>query len=482
MKKTICLLIAATLLIPVIVGCKKGGENKPSSSATAGTKDGYYPNVPDVNYNGATFIVMGKSADSNWGEIGLFSDGTDGTVLNDAVYNRNSKVEEDCNIKIVPYEVFDSNANNGEFYNQILSNSLSGDYIADICCIPIVDACNLVTKNPFVDLKTVPYVDLGAEWWQQKINKSVSLLNRQYFAFNDMMLNDKRDTYLIYFNKTTFSDNNLDYPYQYVMDGTWTNDKMLELIREYGGADLNANGVADLGDNIAYIYLLNDTFFVGAGITGAALDNDGYPYMLDCTEKTVNVYDKIVELFNISPFATYGFGTTEDANGCFDNGGLFLNFHMYHMMEIAQTYQSDVGIVPCPKYSEDQKEYYSRAGFNGATAITILTSTQNLERAGIVLEIFSAESKNIITPAFYKKLFTDRYTNDEESKEMLDIVIKSEIIDLDQVFKWGELLVFASAAAARGGSAARVYDRLLPGAKARLEKTVDEYSALESAG
>lgn len=99
-----------------------------------------------------------------------------------------------------------------------------------------------------------------------------------------------------------------------------------------------------------------------------------------------------------------------------------------------------------------------------------------------MLEIFAAESKNYISPAFYKKLFTDRYTNDEESKEMLDIVIKSEIIDLDQVFKWGELLVAASAAAARGGSAARVYDRLLPGAKARLEKTVDEYSALESAG
>ncbi len=469
-------------LVPVIAGCGKGGGTGTGTTAPGESRDGFYPNVPNVDYKGATFRLMGRSEDSNWGELGLFSDGSDSTVLNDAVYDRNCRVEYDCNIKIEQVRVDDTLASGGAFYDILLANTLASDYIADICCAGLIDACSLVTKNLFYDLKTVPYIDLEAEWWQQKINRSVSILNRQYFGFNDMMLNDKRDTYLIYFNKNTFSDNGLDYPYRYVYDGTWTNDKMLDIVRTYGGADVNSNGICDPEDKIGYTYLLNDTFFVGAGITGAALDENGYPYMLGCSEKTVTVYDRINELINISPYATYNFGDLETARTCFDDGGLFMNFHMFHMMEVASTYQSDVGIVPCPKYSEDQTEYYSRAGYNGATAVTILSSVPDPERAGIVLEIFAAESKNYISPAFYKKLFTDRYTNDEESKEMLDIVIKSEIIDLDQVFKWGELLVAASAAAARGGSAARVYDRLLPGAKARLEKTVDEYSALESAG
>lgn len=469
-------------LVPVIAGCGKGGGTGTGTTAPGESRDGFYPNVPNVDYKGATFRLMGRSEDANWGELGLFSDGSDSTVLNDAVYDRNCRVEYDCNIKIEQVRVDDALASGGAFYDILLANTLASDYIADICCAGLIDACSLVTKNLFYDLKTVPYIDLEAEWWQQKINRSVSILNRQYFGFNDMMLNDKRDTYLIYFNKNTFSDNGLDYPYRYVYDGTWTNDKMLDIVRTYGGADVNSNGICDPEDKIGYTYLLNDTFFVGAGITGAALDENGYPYMLGCSEKTVTVYDRINELINISPYATYNFGDLETARTCFDDGGLFMNFHMFHMMEVASTYQSDVGIVPCPKYSEEQTEYYSRAGYNGATAVTILSSVPDPERAGIVLEIFAAESKNYISPAFYKKLFTDRYTNDEESKEMLDIVIKSEIIDLDQVFKWGELLVAASAAAARGGSAARVYDRLLPGAKARLEKTIDEYSALESAG
>ena len=144
--------------------------------------------------------------------------------------------------------------------------------------------------------------------------------------------------------------------------------------------------------------------------------------------------------------------------------------------DVAASYESDVGIVPCPKYDENQTEYYSRAGFNGATCITILTSTPDLDRAGMLLEVFSAESKNYISPAFYEKLFTDRYTNDDESKEMLSIVIESEIIDLDQVFKWGDLIVAASSAASRGtGNPSTLYKRLMTMAQTKLESTIDTY-------
>lgn len=125
--------------------------------------------------------------------------------------------------------------------------------------------------------------------------------------------------------------------------------------------------------------------------------------MLGCSEKTVTVYDKINELINISPYATYNFGDLETARTCFDDGGLFMNFHMFHMMEVASTYQSDVGIVPCPKYSEEQTEYYSRAGYNGATAVTILSSVPDPERAGIVLEIFARGTNELYLPCILQK-------------------------------------------------------------------------------
>ena len=181
-------------LVPVIAGCGKGGGTGTGTTAPGESRDGFYPNVPNVDYKGATFRLMGRSEDANWGELGLFSDGSDSTVLNDAVYDRNCRVEYDCNIKIEQVRVDDALASGGAFYDILLANTLASDYIADICCAGLIDACSLVTKNLFYDLKTVPYIDLEAEWWQQKINRSVSILNRQYFGFNDMMLNDKRDT------------------------------------------------------------------------------------------------------------------------------------------------------------------------------------------------------------------------------------------------------------------------------------------------
>ena len=479
MKKMISLLLALFCLMAVLACCTKPGDSDDGTNGgTAGTQadDGrYHANVPDKTFDGQTFIIMGRARDASWGEMGLFSDGADGTVLNDAVYDRNMKVVDDYGIDLQFTEVSDSATSNGVFYNMLVTNAMTGDHIADICAAGLIDACSLIAQNMFVDLETLPYVDLTAPWWQQKLNESVKLLNRQYFGFNDMMLNDKCDTYLIYFNKTNFDDNDLEYPYQMVKDGTWTNDKMLEYVRNYG-ADLNGNGFCDPEDKIGYAYLLNDTFYVGAGITGAALDGEGYPYLVEHTEKHADIFDDIKTLVTGSTFNAHAFGDLDTARAIFDDDGLFLNFHMLHMMDIAANYESNVGIVPCPKYDENQTEYYSRAGYNGATCITVLSSTPDLERAGILLEVFSAESKNYISPAFYEKLFTDRYTNDDESKEMLSIVIESEIIDLDQVFKWGELLVATSSAAARGtGNSATLYGRLSQMAQSKLDQTIDSY-------
>lgn len=479
MKKIISLLLALVCLMAVLACCTKPGDNGDGTNdGTGGTQvdDGrYHANVPDKSFDGQTFIIMGRARDASWGEMGLFSDGADGTVLNDAVYDRNMKVVDDYGIDLQFTEVSDSATSNGVFYNMLVTNAMTGDHIADICAAGLIDACALIPQNIFIDLETMPYVDMTQPWWQQKINESIRILNKQYFAINDMMLNDKCDTYLLYFNKTNFVDNNLEFPYQMVKDGTWTNDKLLEYVTSYG-ADLNGNGFADADDKIGYTWLFNDTFFVGAGITGAALDEDGYPYLVDYSEKHDAVYNSVKKLITGSTYNSLSFNSTALAQQIFDDDGLFLNFHMLHMMDVAANYESDVGIVPCPKYDEAQTEYYSRAGFNGATCITVLTSTPDLERAGILLEVFSAESKNYISPAFYEKLFTDRYTNDDESKEMLSIVIESEIIDLDQVFKWGDLIVAASSAASRGtGNPSTLYKRLMTMAQTKLESTIDTY-------
>ena len=134
MKKTICLLIAALFLISAFVGCKKSGSNPSGTSGAKVSRDGYYPDIPEVNYNGATFLLMGRSEDSNWGELGLFSDGSDSTVLNDAVYDRNCRVEYDCNINIEQVRVDDALACGGAFYDILLANNRKDKVCFRVIC------------------------------------------------------------------------------------------------------------------------------------------------------------------------------------------------------------------------------------------------------------------------------------------------------------------------------------------------------------
>ena len=106
---------------------------------------------------------------------------------------------------------------------------------------------------------------------------------------------------------------------------------------------------------------------------------------------------------------------------------------------------------------------------------------ESLRGAGLLTEVFAAESKNYISPAFYETLFTTRYTSDDESKDMLDIVIKSEIIDLDQVFQWGHLIMnAANAADANNTSISSLYTKYVRAAGLKLEKTLDIYAELDN--
>lgn len=85
-----------------------------------------------------------------------------------------------------------------------------------------------------------------------------------------------------------------------------------------------------------------------------------------------------------------------------------------------------------------------------------------LERAGIILEAFCAESKNYISPAFYETLLTNRYAQDEESKRMISLIIETEEFDLDQIYRWGAILESLQGALGMGQkSIASLYGRYI---------------------
>ena len=54
-----------------------------------------------------------------------------------------------------------------------------------------------------------------------------------------------------------------------------------------------------------------------------------------------------------------------------------------------------------------------------------------------MVEALAAESMYTLTPAYYDIALERKYMRDEESREMLDIILSSRIVDLDIIFNWG---------------------------------------------
>ena len=138
-------------VIGITVSCSKPG-GKPDNSNNTGdslteTDDGlYHANVPKVNYDGADFIIMCRSRDSSWNERAVFGEKDDATVLGATTWYRNEKVSDMLGITL-KFEEINTTVTKGTFYNLVLENSRSQDYICDICVQGVYDAMNLITTG-----------------------------------------------------------------------------------------------------------------------------------------------------------------------------------------------------------------------------------------------------------------------------------------------------------------------------------------------
>jgi hypothetical protein len=83
--------------------------------------------------------------------------------------------------------------------------------------------------------------------------------------------------------------------------------------------------------------------------------------------------------------------------------------------------EDDFGFLPQPKYSENQKDYFSLV-HDQALLSCVSASSQNLDMAGAVLEALAAESYRRVTPAWYETALKVKYARDDISSQMVDLI------------------------------------------------------------
>ncbi len=394
-------------------------------------------NIPeDANYDGYTFHFL---ISGNGGGNDVRAEELTGDALNDALFERNRKVEARFGITIEDEEMYTgTNSGKSDAYKMLTQSIMANDNAFDAAIMGCYDLATLSYSGYLYDLAQMPYLDLTQPWWDQKVLSDLNFGGHIYFTTGDAMFTDNNLTCAMIFNKQLCNENDLDNPYELVKSGKWTMEKWGEMCKDIS-ADLNGDGVMD--DKDRYGALIWDDILMAivnaAGGKCATLNADGQLELTLNENNVLRVFDTYTKYFYdkqaACAFQRYGYSVYD----MFSNNQALFYAERLECVGGFRDMEGDFGILPIPKLTEEQEEYYSVLASWTGRLLCAPAVQDNAERTGQILEYFAAESMNIVTPAYYEKLLMGKYARDEDSAEMIDIILASHNFDPGWYFQIG---------------------------------------------
>ncbi len=426
MKKLISTLLLISMLASV-TAC--GGEAQTDSETTPADDTTAAETSPDniplgTNLNGATvkIYVRGDTIDTE------FDNAETGDIVDDAVYNRNRAIEERLNVRLeyMSNTSMDYWGDRNIFMDTVRSSVLANDGSIDIAAGLSNIMPNLAQDGMFINLlgKDVTYLNFDSPWWPAELTDELSVKGRLYMASGEASLGVIRGMLCFYFNKNLVEKNKLDDPYELVTSGKWTLDKMAEMASSTY-ADLNGNAQADKDDQFGF-YIINENhapnFLLSSGLRLTKQNADGMPEYDLGSEKIVSLVDKIADFMTDDGFGAIAKDDTQkfDLNMFIEGRCLFITGE-FKNVETFRDMSFDFGILPYPKYDEAQVDYItsSRATYS---CFGILTTAANTADCAIVLEALASENYHTVTPAYFEKALKVKYSRDDISSQMFDLI------------------------------------------------------------
>ena len=140
------------------------------------------------------------------------------------------------------------------------------------------------------------------------------------------------------------------------------------------------------------------------------------------------------------------------------------------------------GLVPWPKFDETQQDFCTLIHTTAGKGIVVPATQNDTEMAGAIIEAMAAKSMYTLTPAYYDVALTYKYMRDNESAEMLDIILDSRCFDLGLIYNWGSLASGINSIITNGKaeSFASTWEKSATKFDTALEKTMSAYEELKN--
>jgi hypothetical protein len=449
-KKVLSLILAFLMILPMAVACAEtnvGDDTTAPDVATdapSGTDAATEPaeteiksqTLPDdLDFKGETVTIL--SRDAAFVSDELWVDDQNGSMVNDAIYKRNEKVMQQLGVNLESIKL------EGGAYlvsTELRNAASSGETYFDIAANSTYSTIMYTGENIFLDLTDCEYLDLDAIYWSQGYNDSVSIGNSQYLATGAIALSLYRLMFITFYNKDLLQAAQYENLYTVVDEGRWTLDYQIQLSKDlYKDADgsgtvSEGDTVGFAGSSISYI----DPYWSSCDMPILTKDADNLLVFSLDIEKMSNVVDKLIVLFHDSN-AWVDTDTTDDGkqanmSNLFASGVVGTTTMRLGSVETEQlaSMQDEYGIIPMPKYDENQEKYYTflHDQFTSVGVPSVLVSDkERVQMIGAVLEAMAVESYKTVVPTYYEVALKGRYLEDSDSWRMLDMIYENVKVD-----------------------------------------------------
>lgn len=427
MKKFICILCSALMLFSVVSCAAEADDSAVTMPETASeTAEDisllYEDELPPSDFEGYLFRIVTR-------EVGTFNykmNETEitGDLIYDALYNRNRTIENRFNIIIT-----ETYSTDPAFSRKSI---LAGEDAYDLIKTRGPMTMTYWQEGLIYTIDKLKYIDLDKLYWNQLMNEALTIAGKQYIATGAISLTEYDYTSALLFNKSLVSTYNLGDLYALVNDGKWTFDEMNNYMTAVT-SDINGDGKMDELDLYGLLCTYKEVLpglIIGAGERLIGKDEDDMLYIAMNGDRFFSVVEKAFAITrdnnnwfidssaeNISPVAITMFNS---------NQSLFIDVFLYYAAQF-RNMEADFGIIPHPKFNEEQENYYPKCGW--LEPILIPITAADLDRTGIIIEGLCCQSEKTVIPEYYNKTLKTKITRDDESEQMLDLIFKKRVLD-----------------------------------------------------
>ena len=441
--KSLSLLLALLMLLSVtavFAGCgetQEGPEVGQTGNVTTNAEDESAEEdhrFDNVNYDGREFRIYTSTNISTMGKgnSNFLIEGTgetDGSLVNDAVLERNIQVEDLLGVELEFTQI-------DLAYNAVAADirrfTTSGTDEYDLVINDIYAYAELLIEGNFRNVLDEDCVfDFERPYWYKDYMDDLRLMDGyQYVLAGDYFIDILRDAHLLLLNKQIYLDHynrKADELYDVVTNFEWTYEKMNEIISDMY-VDKNLNGTKDKGDQFGFMepefWGGSIPFSVSGNPTFISRDEDGYPtVVLHEGDRANQLANAMGTLFN-NDSASVALTTDADLLTAFTQDEcLIVGYQRLGSLEnaILRQMEGDAAVLPYPMLFASDKKYTTSAHDTTEMGAILATST-DLAFISTVVEVLNRETAKILIPVYYKECLQVQCVDDEKAAAIIDII------------------------------------------------------------